>query len=428
MHFLEFWLYSKCVFYFLEFTLNMKDVFEKVIRFEKLTLDKFKSQNYVEREEYKKFDKIDFPIVGIVGLRWVGKTTYLLSRRLKVPSSAYISCDWNFLVGVNIVDLILYMYDNFSITTFYLDEIQFLKNWDSVIKNLYDVSNVKIIFSGSSKIRLEKTSYDLSRRVVLKTLDMFSYLEYINIVHGLDLKGFSFEDLLHNYQQISREYFKYYEKDSWKEEYLKYGEFWYFYAGYKNEFDLLLNNSLKKSIYEDLPAIFNIETKNLSKIERLLFFIANMGASEISINSLAKKVGLDNKVVKNYLEYLQQLWWLYTLFKFWTISENLRKEIKVYLSSTNLMSYLCLRFDENCRWKLRETFFLQNVSRVTGNIDNIFYKKRTDFVVNYNWKLYEFEIGGKSKSRTREWIYIVKDDILVGDQNIIPLRLFGFLK
>ena len=134
----------------------MLEIFNKIVSFETKTIDKFKKQNYIERNTYKDFDEINFPIFWIVGLRWIWKTTYLLSRKIKTNKSLYISCDWNFLIWTNLLELILYINNNFWISTFYLDELQFLGNWDSILKNLYDISDIKIIFSGSSKISLKK--------------------------------------------------------------------------------------------------------------------------------------------------------------------------------------------------------------------------------------------------------------------------------
>jgi hypothetical protein len=69
--------------------------------------------------------------------------------------------------------------------------------------------------------------------------------------------------LFKNYKELSFQYSKYYSKDVWKNEYLEYWEFGYFYQGFKDEFKFLLWNSVKKSIYEDLSQIWNLDTKNL---------------------------------------------------------------------------------------------------------------------------------------------------------------------
>jgi len=207
---------------------------------------------------------------------------------------------------------------------------------------------------------------------------------------------------------------------------LEYWEFGYFYQGFKDEFKFLLWNSVKKSIYEDLPQIWALESKNLSKVEKLLFYITNMWANSISINSLSKKIGLDNKIIKLYIEYLEQLWWIYNIQKYWKLTENIRKEIKIYIANNNLMYYFVLKQDSNFIWKMRETFFLQNIKKVLQFKDSIKYKSRTDFVLNYNWKEYEFEIWWKNK--LRKDVFVVKDNILLSEENIIPLWLFWFVK
>ena len=58
----------------------------------------------------------------------------------------------------------------------------------------------------------------------------------------------------------------------------------------------------------------------------------------------------------------------------------------------------------------------------------IFYSKTGDFEVEGNI----YEIGGKNKDwkqlkGIKENAYLVKDDILYGNKNEIPLYLFGFL-
>ena len=73
---------------------------------------------------------------------------------------------------------------------------------------------------------------------------------------------------------------------------------------------------------------------------------------------------------------------------------------------------------------IRETFFFNQVSK----IDNINASKRADFIVNNH---YTFEIGGKNKQQKQiqniKNSFIVKDNIEIGTDNIIPLWLFGFL-
>jgi len=73
---------------------------------------------------------------------------------------------------------------------------------------------------------------------------------------------------------------------------------------------------------------------------------------------------------------------------------------------------------------VRETFFLNqlSVNHILEYIDG------TDFLVDH---LYQFEVGGKSKSKrqigNQDNSYLVVDDVEYGMGNTIPLWLFGFL-
>jgi hypothetical protein len=72
----------------------------------------------------------------------------------------------------------------------------------------------------------------------------------------------------------------------------------------------------------------------------------------------------------------------------------------------------------------RETFFL-NQLRTVATVNA---SKSADFYVSNK---YSFEIGGQSKTRKQikglPNSFVVKDDIEVGYENVIPLWLFGFL-
>ncbi len=158
----------------------------------------------------------------------------------------------------------------------------------------------------------------------------------------------------------------------------------------------------------------------------MIFYIVNMWASSITINALSTKVWLDNKIISKYLNLLEQLWWIYKIEKYWNLNQQIKKEEKIYLSSNNLMYNFIIKQDNNFVWKIRETLFLQNIIRILKEKDWIKFKTQTDFVVYYSWKEYEFEVGWKNKKRTDN-VYIVKDNILLGEENTIPLWLFSFL-
>jgi predicted AAA+ superfamily ATPase len=58
------------------------------------------------------------------------------------------------LKNVNFFDLIKELYKAYKIDTFFLDELQFLENWQQILKNIYDFLDVKVVFSGSSMLKI----------------------------------------------------------------------------------------------------------------------------------------------------------------------------------------------------------------------------------------------------------------------------------
>ena len=79
----------------------------------------------------------------------------------------------------------------------YIDEIHKYHGWSTEIKNIYDMMpDLKVVYSGSSILDLEKGGADLSRRKVEYTLLGLSFREYLNISQGWNLPRYSLEDIL----------------------------------------------------------------------------------------------------------------------------------------------------------------------------------------------------------------------------------------
>lgn len=403
----------------------MEKIINSIFEKDQIIVSNLSEKQYFERN----IEVVDFKIVWFVGLRWVWKTTFLLQERIKQKNSLYISMDDLSLKNVDIFEMIKEINKAYSINVFYLDEIQSLVNWKNIIKNIYDILNVKIIFTGSSMIDLLKGSIDLSRRVLISKINIFTFLEYekfywndFNLLTLDDIFRKTFEISKMNSSEISLIKFK------------KYLEFWQF--GYFFEFNdeitfkKLLQNSIRKSIYEDLVKFIDIHTTNIPKIEDLLALIASSASSKITINSLSNKIWLNNVTVAQYLEYLEKLGWLISINKFWNVSESIRKEKKFYLTNTNLLSIFSssLLDVSDFNWNLRETFVVSNLFRVKDKYNfEVFFKSRTDIIILFkNWKKIELEIWWKNKSRKD--VLVVKDDILIWDSNNIPLWLFWLMK
>jgi hypothetical protein len=101
---------------------------------------------------------------------------------------------------------------------------------------------------------------------------------------------------------------------------------------------------------------------------------------------------------------------------------SLNKPEKIYLNNSNLMYS---QGEENVNiGNVRETFFFNQLN-VKQRINA---SKESDFLVADK---YTFETGGKTKQGKQikdiPNSYLVKDDIEIGTENIIPLWMFGLL-
>lgn len=359
-------------------------------------------------------------ILWIYWLRWVGKTTILFQKLKETPNSIYISMDWWFLKWLSLFEIVKELFKVKKITNFFIDEIHFCDSWTIDLKNIYDLLPVKVIFSWSNKVSLYDKWSDLSRRAIFYKIPIFSFREYLNFYYWYNFKKLDFEEIFNseNYSHLLSKI-----SINQLKEYYKYWQLWIYYSNNKN-YEIKLNQIIRKMIYEDGSILWKIEDINI--LEKLIYFVANTVQNKISFSSLWKKLSIHPKTVERYLNLLEKIGIFYNIKKFGTISDNLRKKFKPYFSATNFIFPFCL----NCNssdiiWKLRENFFISCLKNLPWKKE-IFFKTTTDFVLYYKWKTYEFEIWWKKK-KIKNNIFTVKDDILIWKEKIIPLWIFWFL-
>lgn len=397
----------------------IENIFEK----ESLVLSNIKQKQTIKRQ-YLYDLNINDKIVWFVWLRWIWKTTFLLQKRLQTKNSIYFSIDWWIFKNQNLFEIIKEIYKTYSINTFFIDEIHFLHNWQEVLKNIYDILDINIVFSWSSMINILNSWFDLSRRVIIYNVDVFSFKEFLEIKKNIKIDKISFFDIINNHIEISKKYINIYSKTLF-EEYLKYWQFWYFFEN-KDTFTFKLENSIKKSIYEDFLNLNHKNIENINKLEDIIVFLSNSVSSKVSINNISKNMWLNVRTIDNYLKYLENLWWCYILNKFDTkITNVIKKSKKIILSNTNIISNYNLGLDySKYIWNIREAFFINILQK---NFKEIYYQTQTDFVVIYNLEKLFFEIWWKNKKTTQEWVYKIKNDILIWKEKEIPLWLFGLI-
>ena len=290
------------------------------------------------------------------------------------------------------------------------------------LKKIYDILDLKVIFSGSSAIKLDNAKADLSRRAIIYTVDGLSFREFIELSKGITLPHFMLEDILDNLIDIAYELLEKFNVTLLFREYLKSG-YYPFYFEDKDDYLIKLNQTINTVIEVDIPSIFPIEYDSVQSLKKLVRLLCESHPYTPNIKELLVKMDMkDNyKGLYRFLEYLSRAK-IFTTLKPKTKGDSiLSKPDKIYLNNTNLHFAYC---SSSTIGTLREVF----VASMLQNRHSIEVAKKGDFLVD---DIFTLEVGGKSKKykqiKDMQNSFIVADDIEIGSGNKIPLWLFGFL-
>ena len=389
------------------------------IRKQELLLSKI-SLKYI-REKYLKYLDSNEKLVGLIGARGVGKTTLLLQYlKHNNKKSLYLSADDVEFTNTKLYELADEFY-SLGGKVLLVDEVHKYKNWAQEIKNIYDsFPDMLIRISGSSMLNILYEKYDLSRRLVIYNMPILSFKEYFEIKKDIKLENYSFDDILKNGSNISKELiFKYDDLYFEFKNYLKYGAYPFYLEGI-DSFDNKLFNALDKIIHEDIPSLNKIDYSHISIFEKLIFLIVSSNKPyNVNVASLSREFSISEPTLNTYLKLLDKT----------NIFKSMRKKSlkiskkpqKLLFSNTNILYSYANKIDLDLDiGVVRETFFV-------NCFDNIYYSHIGDFIVNDTI----FEVGGKNKSfkqiKDTNNSYLAIDIDFSSNNNKIPLWLFGFL-
>jgi hypothetical protein len=361
---------------------------------------------------------------GIYGSRGVGKTTLMLQLakelNFQTDEILYISCDHPILSGISLFELTQEFY-KYGGKCILIDEVHEAKDFEKELKSIYDFLDIKVIFSGSSAIKLTNASF--TRRFAMYHLPILSFKEYLELSLGLELQSFSLKDILQNHTTFAEEIIKNLGAErvlKHFQEYIKIGAYPFYFEN-RESYSQMLLDTISTILHTDLGSIYNLSGEKIVILKKLLTSICVSNPLELSIESLAKKIGTSKVTLYKYIEYLHKAELLRHVVYEGKRFKSLQKPDKLYLANTTLFEILCL---EPKVGTLRESFFASQVSFKSS----IYYVDKGDFLVD---EKYTFEIGGKNKSfkqiKDVEESFVVADEIEVGFKNKIPLWLFGFL-
>jgi len=354
-------------------------------------------------------------MIGLTGPRGVGKTTLVLQhikKNLNPNESLYVTAEDFYFADNKLTDLADLLTKR-GIKYLFIDEIHKYKDWSKELKLIYDYHpELKIVFTGSSVLDINKGASDLSRRAVMYQMQGLSFREYLQLFHNITADVYTLQDILTHKVKIPGVD----HPLPLFEDYLKKG---YYPFAKEDEFDLRLQQIINQTLESDIPQYADMNVSTGRKLKQLLAIISKSVPFKPNISSIATMLGASRNSIADYCLYIEKAGLIAQLRDNTGGIRGLGKVDKIYLDNTNLIYNLAQ--DTPNIGNIRRTFFF-NQTKV--NYD-VIAPPVSDFLIDNM----TFEIGGKNKGQKQiqgiENSFVVKDDIEFGYTNVIPLWQFG---
>ena len=400
-------------------TEQMQELFE--------TSDRLVGEVTIDFHRYL-YNEIDWRdrLICIMGARGTGKTT-LMRQRIREAfgtgsdKAVYMSLDDFWFSQYGVKDAVGYLYDH-GYTHVFIDEIHhFGREWQRLIKNLYDqFPSMNFVYSGSSMLKLESAKADLSRRQAVYRLRGLSFREYLSFEKLLNHRAVAFDELMANHRRLASTVVEKMKILPHFERYQRIG-FYPFYAESHAQYRDRLLATVRKVLESDYPSIEDVSQETIRTTKKMLKVLAASTPQTPNMSELYRELGTERNQGLKMLTALERAGLLALVPKKGAKLDNLSKPEKIYCDNTNLMYALVPQVDAGVR---RETYFFNQVRK-----DHVAcFSGVGDFEVDGK---YVFEVGGKGKGfgqiKDVPHSYVVNDDTEVGIGNKIPLWLFGFL-
>ncbi len=365
------------------------------------------------------YDKIDWSdrLIGLKGPRGVGKTTLLLQRAkefLDRNTTLLVNADDLYFTSHTLVDLA----DDFvrlGGKVLMIDEVHKYKEWSRELKLIYDYhKDLKVVFTGSSILDIEEGEADLSRRVVPYEMQGLSFREYLRMFKEIELPKLTLDEILNNKLEMPAGFHPY----AYFNEYLRIG---YYPFSNESQFERRLMQVVNKTIEVDIPQYTDMTASAIRKLKRLMSIVSESVPFKPNLSSISQVLGISRNLLPEWFVYMEKAGLIMQLRDDTGGIRGLGKVDKVYIDNTALM-YMLGRENTDIG-NVRETFFM-NQTRVMHDVI-------TSSVSDFQIGKYTFEVGGKNKTQKQiagvSDAFVVKDDIEIGYQNVIPLWVFGLM-
>ena len=335
----------------------------------------YKPQKWVSRKEESLFEFDTKMAQVVIGVRRSGKSTLchkiLLERGVRY---GYVNFDDDRLADMKTEDLntvlsCVYQLYGTDVPYLVLDEIQNVDGWYLFVNRLLR-TNLHIFVTGSNaKLLSGELATHLTGRYNEIHLYPFSFLEYCNY-HQIDIQSITTKADADR----KRAFMDYIHDGGFPE-----------MQGLRNK-RAYVQSLVEAILRKDIKKRFNI--RNIESLRKLAHHLINNACQEVKYDELSKLLGIADKTVKKYVDYLSQAFLVQLLTRHSFKSKERIRNQKAYIVDTGLQGNRDnALMPENIGWRLENIVYIELLRRCAQDFLDVYYHKAAprakeiDFVV-----------------------------------------------
>ena len=351
----------------------------RVIDFWQKTIEKdeLKDRSLVKTIDYKSKEIID-----LIRPRRSGKSSILklIIKHLNLKNNyLFINFEDPFFIENNkphIIEEFISVFKEYftpELKYLFLDEIQEIEQWESVVRKLRDSGEFKIFITGSSSSLLSgEISTLLTGRHLSYKVFPLSFSEFL-IFKNINIKDR--KDIVLNQRIIAKYFYKYMDIGSFPEIVL-------------TENSELVKNYFYDILQKDIVMRYNIREKEI--LERIAVYSLSNSSKITSLESLKKTFGISFVLASSYIDYLKNSFLIFELSQFsYSLKKQQKALKKIYSIDSGLANAVSFRFSKDSGRILENIVFLH--LEMTGK-EIYYYKTKNNLEVDF---IVKKETGGK---------------------------------
>ena len=309
-------------------------------------------------------------VLIISGIRRCGKSVLMQQMRDRLPEKDFFfNFDDERLADFSLEDFQTLQECFFELFgeqhTYYFDEIQNIEGWERFVRRLYNAGNKVIVTGSNARMLSRELGTHLTGRYISVEIFPFSFPEFLQI-RGVQCKEQDY------YTTAGRSMIVSHFAD-----YLKQGGFPRYVQNLSRNY---LSSLYESIIYRDV--LTRNRLTNEKDMQELVFYLASNATKRVTYSSLGKVIGLQHPdTVKKYLEYIQQTYLIFQLYKYDpSVKKQMLSPKKIYFIDNAIINRIGFNATENKGIYLENAVFLELKRR---GLDVFYYdgKKECDFIV-----------------------------------------------